>query len=251
MAQAFPAIKLDKAIPVPLYYQLKKQLLTLIEQGALKEGDKLPPENELCEQLGVSRPTVRQAFGELASEGYLHRFKGTGTFVAAPKISARFFSKLESFDREMRQKGKVPHTQVLTLEKTSAFPKANEALGLQLDTPLVHLSRLRFADEVPLVLVDTYLSHVHYSPLLDVDFNHTSLYDALEQRCGTRVHHVVREIEAVNARRKEANLLQISQNKALVLVRTLAYAPEKPNPVEYSIARYRGDLNTFSVEIYR
>jgi len=251
MEQMFSAIKLDKDIPVPLYYQLKKQLLTLIEEGKLSEGDKLPPEKELCEQLGVSRPTVRQAFGELANEGYLHRFKGNGTFVQAPKISVRFFSKLESFDKEMRQKGKTPNTEVLSLEKTEALPRVNEALGLPLDAPLIHLSRLRFADDIPLVLVDTYLSYTHYGKLLDVDFETTSLYDALEQQYSLRVHRVSREIEAVNARRKEAELLQTSQNKALVLVRTLAYAAEQTEPVEYSVARYRGDLNTFSVEIYR
>ena len=251
MSQLFSEIKLDKSTPVPLYYQLKRQLLALIDQGMLKEGDKLPSEMELCEQLGISRPTVRQAFGELVHDGYLHRFKGNGTFVSAPKISARFFTKLESFSKEMLHKGKTPKTKVLTLEKLSTFPKACEALGLQLDAPLIHLSRLRFADDIPLVLVDTYLSYDHYFQLLDNDFETTSLYDALEQKCGTRVQRVSREIEAVNARRKEAELLQISQNKALVLVRTHAYASDRENAVEYSIARYRGDINTFNVELYR
>ena len=135
--------------------------------------------------------------------------------------------------------------------KTQKFPKANEALGLPLNSPLIHLTRLRFADDIPLVLVDTYLSYESYFKLLENDFETTSLYDALEQKCDTHVSRVVREIEAVNARRKEAHLLQITPGKALVLVRTLAYADNTPNAVEYSVARYRGDLNMFNVELYR
>lgn len=251
MEQAISAIQLDKSIPVPLYYQLKKQILALIQNSSLKEGDMLPPENELCDRLGISRPTVRQAFGELVNEGYLNRYKGRGTFVAAPKIDERFLSKLESFNSEMAQKGMKPSTQVLKLEKIPAYLKANEKLGLGLDAPLIHLRRLRFADDMPLVFVDTYLPYEECTALLEVDFSTTSLYDAFETICGVRVQRVVREIEAVNARRKEAELLRISQNKALCLVETLAYAPGLPQPVEFSIARYRGDLNKFSVEIYR
>ena len=251
MNQLFSEIRLDKNVPVPLYYQLKGQLLSLIDQGLLKEGDKLPTELELCEQLSISRPTVRQAFGELVHEGFLHRFKGNGTFVSAPKISARFLNKLESFSKEMLQKGKTPKTKVLTLEKLSTFPKANEALGLPLDAPLIHMTRLRFADDTPLVLVDTYLSYDHCLALLGCDFETTSLYDALEQKCNTRIQRVSRELEAVNVRKKEADHLQIPLNKAVVLVRTLAYAPDKENAIEYSIAHYRGDLNIFNVELYR
>jgi GntR family transcriptional regulator len=251
MNQIFSTIRLEKNIPIPLYYQLKKQLLSFIEQGFLKEGDKLPPEKELCEQLKVSRPTVRQAFGELSSEGYLHRIKGNGTFVSAPKVSVRFFNQLESFNNEMQKKGKTPKTQVLTLEKTSAYPKANELLGLSIDASLILLKRLRFANDVPLVYLDTYLPFDLYPQLLDIDFRTTSLYDALEHNYRTYVSRVVRDIEAVTARHKEAALLQCPQNQALILVRSLAYASGNPNPVEYSIARYRGDINTFSVEVFR
>ena len=251
MEQIFSNIKLDKNVPIPLYYQLKKQLLSLIEDGALKGGDQLPPEKELCEQLNISRPTVRQAFGELSNEGYLSRFKGSGTFVSAPKVSARFFNKLESFNYEMQMKGKTPTSKVLLLEKTTTFPKANEALGLPIHEPLIHLTRLRFADDVPLVLVDTFLPYSQFPQLLEVDFETKSLYNVLEKEYNTYIHRVSREIEAVTARRKEAELLQCSQNQALILVESLAYATGKSKPTEFSIARYRGDINTFSVEVHR
>lgn len=45
---------LHKDIPVPLYYQLKLQILADIKEGRLHVGDMLPPECELCKEMGIS-----------------------------------------------------------------------------------------------------------------------------------------------------------------------------------------------------
>ncbi|MDR2606809.1 MAG: GntR family transcriptional regulator [Treponema sp.] len=249
MVQALSSIKLDKSIPVPLYYQLKKQILSLFENASLQEGDILPPENELCETLNVSRPTIRQAFNELAMEGYLARYKGRGTFVCKPKVEEKFFNRLQSFNAEMISKGLIPKTEVLGLERLNGPHEANERLNLPLSAALIRLSRLRWANDTPLVYVETFLPFDRYRALMDVDFRTTSLYQSLDNLCHVRVNKVRREIEAVNARKKEAKLLQIAQNKALILVKTVAYSEDDSLPVEFSIARYRGDRNKFSVDI--
>lgn len=251
MEQKLSKIKLDKSVPIPLYYQLKRQVLSMIEESVLQEGDMLPTENELCSLLDISRPTIRQAFSELVAEGYLSRYKGKGTFVSKPKVEERFFSKIESFNTEMIAKGMTPHTRVLLHEKLSGLHDANERLKIPFDAPLIHLSRLRSADNIPLVYVDTFLPYNQYSELINVDFSIVSLYDSLEKLCNVHVSRVIREIESVNARRKEAELLEIAQNKAISLVKTIGYSDNSPLPVEYSIARYRGDLNKFAVEIFR
>jgi GntR family transcriptional regulator len=251
MDNAFASIKLDKNIPIPLYYQLKKQVLSLVENAVIQEGDMLPPENELCDLLKVSRPTIRQAFTELVTEGYLSRYKGKGTFVSKPKVDERFFSKLETFHNEMTAKGLTPHTLVLGFKKLVGPYEANERLSLPLDAPLLYLSRLRSVDNVPLVYVETFLPYEPFKKLMDVDFSTNSLYDSLEKLCHVRVNRVLREIEAINAPKKTAELLQITKNKALSMVKTVAYSEGSPSPVEFSIARYRGDLNKFSIEVYR
>ena len=247
----FDSIRLDKNIPVPLYYQLKKQILFLIENAKIKEGELLPPENELCKMLNVSRPTIRQAFAELVNEGYLSRYKGKGTFVSCPKVNDRFFSKLETFHDEMTQKGYSPKTLVVKLEKIDGPMEANERLSLPLSAPLIYLSRVRSVDAVPVVYVETFLSYDRYKDLMQLDFTTSSLYDSLEKLYNTRVSKVAREFTAVNAKQKEAELLQAARNQALILSKTVAYSNNSPDPVEFSIARYRGDLNKFSVEVSR
>lgn len=244
------AYYVDKQIPIPLYYQLKQHIIKLIEDGVLQVGDMLPTENEFCEHLGISRPTIRQALKELVNEGFLVRHKSKGTFVAQPKIEARFFQKLESFNDEMRQKGLTPTTKVMLLEKTPGNESVSPKLYLPLSEPLIHLVRLRFADNEPVVYVETYLPYNRFPALMDVDFTSSSMYEQLEKLYGEHVNRVHREIEAVNSRRDEAELLQTKLGKAVCLVKTIAYT-EADAPVEYSVARYRGDRNKFSVDLYR
>ena len=54
----------------------------LIESGEFKAGDKLPPERELAELIGVSRATVRAGLQSLATVGVVDSRRGAGTFVA-------------------------------------------------------------------------------------------------------------------------------------------------------------------------
>jgi len=251
MTKLFSEVTLDKNVPIPLYYQLKQQILSMIETGKLTEGDMLPPENELCSMFSISRPTIRQSLNELVAEGYLTRSKGRGTFIAKPKIEARFLSSLETFNNEMREKNMTPRTEVLALEKITDPHEATEKLQIPPGSHLIHLSRLRLANETPIVFLDTYLPYKSFSKLLSVDFNENSLYDTIEDMYGIRVNRVQREIEAVNSHRNEAQLLKIPTNSAISFVKTVGFSGSYDGPVEYSIARYRGDMNKFSVEIYR
>ena len=82
---------------LPYYVQLKQILVKAIEQGELKPGDMLPTEAELCDRYRVSRTVVRQALGEMVSEGRLYRLRGKGTFVTGQKLSERFLDIGETF----------------------------------------------------------------------------------------------------------------------------------------------------------
>ncbi|MBC2579619.1 GntR family transcriptional regulator [Clostridium sp. DJ247] len=75
-------IKVSKESGVPLYLQVKKQIMDFIKGGTLKVGNKMPTERELSEKLKVSRNTVSTAYNELEQEGVLKSYQGRGTFVA-------------------------------------------------------------------------------------------------------------------------------------------------------------------------
>jgi len=75
-------IKIVKDSGVPLYMQVKKQIMDMIKSGDLKVGTKIPTERVLSEQLEVSRNTISTAYKELEQDGVLKSYQGRGTFVA-------------------------------------------------------------------------------------------------------------------------------------------------------------------------
>jgi len=64
-----------------LYRQIADQIAALIESGEYGIGERLPPERDLAKQLGVSRPSVREALIALEVEGYVEVRVGSGVYV--------------------------------------------------------------------------------------------------------------------------------------------------------------------------
>lgn len=75
-------IDVKKGSGVPLYLQVKKQIMDQIKNGSRKVGSKMPTERELSEKLQISRNTISTAYNELEQEGVLKSYQGKGTFVA-------------------------------------------------------------------------------------------------------------------------------------------------------------------------
>ncbi len=76
---------------------LERKLETAIEKGHWKIGDKLPPERELCKEMGVSRTTLRFALYALCGKGLLELRQGSGAYVTASSDKV-IRSKKSSFD---------------------------------------------------------------------------------------------------------------------------------------------------------
>lgn len=70
---------------LPRYLQLQNAMMRLIQSGELRSGAQLPPDQQLTGVLEVSLGTVQKAFSGLASEGWINREHGRGTFIAEPR----------------------------------------------------------------------------------------------------------------------------------------------------------------------
>lgn len=79
-------LELDRQNHAPLYTQIAVQVRQLIRNGALKIGDRLPPNRSLAKSLGVNRSTVATAYDELLADGLIVSRIGSGTFVAAAPV---------------------------------------------------------------------------------------------------------------------------------------------------------------------
>ncbi|HAT4339836.1 TPA: GntR family transcriptional regulator [Clostridium perfringens] len=239
-----------------LHNKIENYILNKIDSGELEEGELLPTEMNLAERFSVSRPTVRQALNSLVNKGYLKRVKGRGTFVTKPKIVQDNTRFIESYNREMNNKGLKPITKVLGKDIILANSRIAEKLGIGEGEKVVKIERLRFAEREnksdsishkPVLLTNVYLPYKVARDVLNNDLENLSLYDILE-RMDLKVCKVIREIEAKNADYKTARLLEISEGKAIHFLASVGYL-KNGEAIEYSESIYPGDRNKFIVEL--
>ena len=238
--------KINKNVPIPLYYQLKELLKEQIKNS--KVGDTIPTEIELCEHFKISRPTVRQAISELVAEGYLRRSKGKGTFVHAPKIRRDFLLVLESFNKEMSEKGFNPSTRLLSLKKTFPDGLVAERLMLPVSSKVMYIRRLRFTDGIPLMVVNSYLPAKMVRGIEKFDLEANSLHFVLKNDYKYEFGRATRSIEAIPAEQKIAELLEIEEGSPVQFIETLIYLTDG-TPLKYAKAWYRGDRCRFTYEL--
>lgn len=234
-------------MPSPKYLEIQNLLLQRIKNGDYQEGQLIPKEVDLAEQLNVSRPTVRHAIRNLVQAGYLERRKKRGTIVTQTKIKQQFTHVIESYNTEIQNNGLVAKTQVLNFSTEKASDEVAEALTIKPNAEVYKLVRLRSADNKPVVFVVTYLPIAQLPDLQKIDFTHHSLYSELA-KAGLEITHVSRKIEVHPATEEEAQLLETDIKAPIFYFHTIGFTKDH-RALEYSIASYRGDLNYFMVEI--
>ncbi|MCW2643247.1 MAG: GntR family transcriptional regulator [Dactylosporangium sp.] len=243
--------RLSRDSRLPFYQQLKEQLLEDIRSRALREGDQLDSEPDLCARFGVSRTVVRQAVGELSQEGYLTRVQGKGTFVSAPKFMEYFLDSADGFHYDFASRGFSVVSKVFSCREEEPTDEVRAALNTR-EKRVVVLERIRSVDGKPLAFTRSYLPnrlHTNLLKLLDnADLSKESLYSLLRDSCGVSVASAVRRVEAVNADQSLATSLGTAVGAALLLIRSQCRDMDG-RPVEYFEAWHRADLAVFEVQV--
>jgi GntR family transcriptional regulator len=129
----------------PLYLQVERRIEDLLLQGRYRAGDRIPPEVDLVDSLGVSRVTVRAGLARLVERGLLERRRGSGTFLVRPPGGARLQSgleRLETYTVHAERLGLKLDSEDLSIEAAGAEPDEAAALEVPEESPLVRVSRV-------------------------------------------------------------------------------------------------------------
>ena len=127
---------------LPAYRRIQNAIRKKIEDGKLKPGELVDSERELARVHGVSLMTARHALAELQREGLVERHRGSGTYVAPPKIE---FNKLTSFTEQMAGRSMTAQSRVLHLSTIQGEQDVSARLSLPATTRLLYIERLREA----------------------------------------------------------------------------------------------------------
>jgi DNA-binding GntR family transcriptional regulator len=236
---------LDRTSPIPLYFQIAENLKEAIKDGRLAAGDRLDNELELAEQLGVSRPTIRQALQRLVQEGLVSRRRGLGTVVLAPRIMRPV--ALTSLYDDLTETERHPETMVISVTEAECDAEVAGALSLAAGAPVLCLERLRLADGAPLALMRNYLPAGLLAGHPEKDLGTAGLYELL-RRQGIDLNAGEQVIGARRATAKEARLLQTTRGATLLTMSRTAYDGGGA-PVEHGSHAYLADRYSFKMTL--
>lgn len=229
---------LDTTSIVPLYKQLKDLIMKEIEEGKLKPNQKIPTEQEMSEYYQISRMTVRKAMAQLVDEGVLAKKQGKGTFVQEPKITEDLSSP-NSFTNLCKRNGKVPGGRTLKFVMEEATDRDVRELKLAPGEQVIHVERLRIADNMPVMLENLYFPG-HLKNILVENLDDTSLYQILRDKYGLVSGNSVMEFEISECTGYEASILGIKAGSPLLLVREIVY-DQYDQPLHRTKSLLRGD----------
>jgi GntR family transcriptional regulator len=224
---------------LPLYAQLKENLIAAIGRGDLTPGDQIPSQRVLCERYSMSHMTVRRAINELISEGVIYTIPGKGLYVTERKQDAES-SPLIGFSEDMARRGMAASSQVLAAELVGASTVLASALGVEVGTPLIYLRRLRLADGEPMALQGSYLPHALCPGLLEHDLARRSLFDLLRGGYRLSLASGTTTVEAALADEEQARLLALPLPAPLLIVEQLTYL-DSGQAIEFVRTAYRAD----------
>ncbi|WP_051147459.1 GntR family transcriptional regulator [Glaciibacter superstes] len=235
---------LDRSGPVPLYFQIASRIENAILEGDLPPGSRLENEIALGERLGLSRPTVRRAIQELVDKGMLVRRRGIGTQVVHGQVSRKV--ELTSLYDDLASGDRHPSTSLLLHEVIEADARIAEVLGVPVGDPILHIRRVRGADDVPVAVLENYLPR-DLVDLSEEDLAEHGLYQLLRAR-GTMIRVARQRIGARRASAEETTLLEIDKGGPVLTMERTAF-DNSGRAIEFGSHCYRPDLYSFEVTL--
>ena len=234
---------------IPLYSQLVSIVKRNISAGTLATGDLLPSESELCKTFDISRSTVRQAIGELESEGLVVRKQGRGTFVAEPKVR-RKTEMVYSFTSEISSMGMTPSSTLIEFAVIDPTPDIVKVLELSgTDTKVYRFIRIRHVNGEPLILETSFYPQYIY-PKLTRELLQTHSFYSLLYEVGIIPANAVDSYEAVTLNRKEAEMLHSKPGSSAFFVQRRTYT-EAGMVYEFTQSLMRGDRTKLDVYLHK
>ncbi len=233
-----------------MYSQLASFVRHQIKLGVFQSRDRMVTENELCNILNISRTTVRLAMNELFEEGLIVRQRGRGTFIADKKIN-RKLNSLYNFTDSMSEQGIAARSVVLQ----AGIYDADEVVANKLNLPesqrkIFLLKRIRYGDDVPLLLESTSIPYNLCQGIEDYNFEVTSLYEILKNKFGLDIVRATENIEAIIINKTAAHHLQC-QGKVMAgyRIERVSYL-DNGFIFEYTTSVTRADKCNFRIDLY-
>ncbi len=223
--------------------QVKQHLKERIHNGEFEDG-RIPAENDLATDLGVSRTTVRDALSRLEHEGAVVRKQGAGTFVnvAGLQIKSRL-EEIWSYEEVLRDHGYEPSVEVMRAEVEPADEATARALGVEVGAAVLAIVKLFREDDEPVVVTANRIPAAYLSEGA-VDSAALPVYEFLDAYADRHLAYYYSEIVPVALDPERADVLGVAPGTAVVSFEEIGY-DQDDEPVVSARSYFRDSLLRF------
>ena len=205
----------------PAYAQLANILRHSVATGAMRPGDQLPSESQLCDRYGVSPMTVRRAINILIDQGVVTAEQGRGTFVNPVAMGAATFQLTELQD--LFSDPAHATVQLLETRIVTADERIARKLALSINQRTIYIRRLLHIDGVPAYYHREYLIYDPARPIVEAEMEVTALQHLFSGSGESILKRGELSIEATLLTDEEARLLCAPQPMAAMCLEHLFY----------------------------
>ena len=224
---------IDRSSPIPAYQQIANDISKRIAQREWKINDKLPSEQELAQNYGVSRVTIRQAMAQLERDSLIEKFQGKGAYV---KINPRCLIQDLSFPSlDLAHTGENQITSRIILEEEMLPPtsEVRHMLGVQDNTILIHFLRLHYFRDRPVGLSNIWFPKEKVPEITADSLVENSISKTLFYTYHYDIEYIDNSIESMKLSVNEASLLNSIYDAPGLLINS-QYLLADETPIEYS-----------------
>lgn len=218
----------NKNSPIPLYVQVKENILKEIAAEKFLPDSQLPTEKELMEIYGVGRATIRAALSDLEYEGRIIKRRGIGTFVS-PMSRTAGFEPLISLTYFLDRMG-IKSDSIIV--KNEPCPATEKELNLWADDFWVHhIKRLRYADNLAVAIEDSFFVDKLYNIVKSIDSSSSFAHAILESNI--KIDKIQQTIYIREADEHEIKNLPLGNNTSVIELTRWIYEKGDNIPVSF------------------
>lgn len=203
------------------YQELASIIKENIKNGEYRETEKLPTEDKLMQQYGVSRYCVRNAISILVEFGLVYPVQGSGMFVRESKregcLSLGSTKGLTAELSDHKIEAKVYHLEIIPADE-----KIATRMKCKIGTPVYYIIRLRILDGVPLAVEYTYYNQEIVTKI-DEEIASGSLFGYIKNTLGLNIGFADKVLHCNKLPEEAASYLELSPGDPTIIIEDDAY----------------------------
>lgn len=204
------------------YVQIAEELKNLIFERKIKEGERLPSEEQLSKRYSVSRGTIRKSIDLLVDEHLVKKIQGKGTYVNEEQPGYPFGQMLISHAETLKNRGINFETIILDERIEEPCNDIKKRLKIQSEK-VFFIERLRLVEGKPAGLFRNWVVLRLVPEIVSKDFKKLGLFEAIEEDGNQKIKSGLREFSAVIPEENQMEVLGMKPNSPLLKLEQVTY----------------------------